>query len=217
MADTEDKAEAPSGATGETTATGAASTQDDPKIALEQARAEAAAARAEAAAARTQAEGAARLAHKRDNEIAELRRRVSQDTGTEEAQADPNADIRARQDLIDFKLEHPDWQKVWPSMVEVARDPNFAMLHQHAPESRATLEAAYREVQNRALQKELETVRADKEKLNQAKEQASNQAFVSGQGASAGQVTISEKELAGMTAKQMEEKFGREVLLKGLM
>ena len=215
MADSADKATAPAVTAIESTATGAASTTEDPKVALEQARAEAAAAKAEAAAAKLQAENAARMFHKRDSEIAELRKRT-QDTETETTQADPNAAVTARQDLLEFKLDHPDWQATWPAMVKVAEDPTFAMLHQHQPASRATLEAAYNEVKRQETLKELETLKADKEKLMQAKEQAANQAFVSGQGASAGQETISEKELRGMTAKQMEEKFGKENLLAGL-
>lgn len=209
-----DKATAPVGAS-ETTSAGGASETEDPKVALDQARAEAAAAKAEAAAARQQAEHAARLAHKRDTEIAELRRRT-QDTGEETQTADPNAAIMARQDLIDFKLDHPDWKEMWPEMVKAAADPEFAMIHRGAPESRATLEAAYKQAKHDALVKEHETLKADKEKLAQARQVAADNAFVSGQGASAGQVTISEKELAGMTAKQMEEKFGKAALLEGL-
>lgn len=210
----------PDGASDETTAdTGAASTQTvDPY----EARFAALEARNERAL--KAAEGAARLVHQRDQEIARYRQQESarrqnssQGYGDEEQATEPQRQqaYDPRVSMIEFKLAHPDWQERLKDMQEVTQDSMFADRFGVDLNSRATFEAAYEVAENRKLRAELETHRAAQQKINQAKEARKNQAFVSGNGASQPQESIDRAALEKMTPEEMEKKFGKAVLSSG--
>lgn len=215
-----DNAQAPEGeGPAESTATGAASTQQaDPY------EAKFAALTAQTERALKAAENAARFTHQRDTEIAQLRRenaqyRQSTQTYSDDSQTsappaqDPN--LMARLHLMEFKQLHPDWRERLQEMQEVSSDAVFAERFGGDLSSRVTFEAAYEAAENRKLRAELAELRAVKEKTDQAKKAVKDQAFVSGQGAVPQQSVIDRAALDKMTPEEMEKKFGKDVLARG--
>lgn len=209
------------GETTETTATGAASaTQADPY------EARFAAIQKQAEQAQRAADGAARLVHQRDAELNRLRqenaryRQGSENYGTEgettEARPQADPELRTRLQLLEFKQTHPDWRDRLTEMQEVASDSVFAERFGNDLGSRATFEAAYEVAENRKLRAENATLRAVKEKSDQAKQIRKDQAFVSGQGASVAPEAIDREALMKMTPEEMVKKFGRDALMRGI-
>lgn len=163
--------------------------------------------------------------NRRDQEVSQLRRMASQvqtQQGGYETEPlgtgqDATTELRSRQELLEFKLDHPDWLDKWDKIQAVAADPSFAMHYRDIPNSRAALEAAYKEASYRDLRAENDQLKTAAQKLQEAKEVNRNQAFVSGQGAAMQPETIDQAALQKMTRKEMEEKFTKEQLLSGVL
>lgn len=204
-----DKSQDPASASGETTpAAGASSTDVLQAMAAMEAKI-----MAEVTAAKKQAEGAAFLAKK------SLSRTPAQQQAEQQEQApDVAAQIWARQEKLEFRQSHPDLdQKKLAAIEEIKKEPGFAQFYGHIPDSLVANEAAYAELDRRLKADELANLQAAQQKINEAKDAARNNAFVSGQGASVKQEVISQDKLQKMTLKEMEEKFGTDALLGGVL